>query len=208
MRISDDRYTRDRLRIDLAMRLIAHEARTSTIRLWTGLTDDRIRRLYRNYVADAAGPIVVRHRGKSPAQLSFFTRSDAVRQDAAALGTLLQLYGALPRRPVADASRVLPCAWRGELLCSAYESFRRVNMDSKITFEHATFLLVTLARGDELQLAPCPSCGSPGIADRLATQPSWCGPCGAQLAPGLAARAAQAAPFGAARDHAGVGQRF
>jgi hypothetical protein len=208
MRISDDRYSRDRLRIDLAIRLIGHEARTSTIRTWTGLTDDRIRRLYRNYVADAAGPAVVRHRGKSPAQLSFFTRSEPVRQDAAALGTLLHLYGALPRKPVSDAMRVLPVAWRGELLCSAYESFRRVNAESRITFEHATFLLLTLARGDELQLAPCPSCRSPGLVDCLATRPSWCGPCGAQLAPGLAARAAQAAAFGAPRSHAGVGQRF
>jgi hypothetical protein len=53
MRITDDRYTRDRLRLDLALRLIRHEARTRTIRSWTGLTDDRIRKLYRSYVADA-----------------------------------------------------------------------------------------------------------------------------------------------------------
>ena len=53
MRITDDRYTRDRLRLDLALRLIGHEARTRTIRSWTGLTDDRIRKLYRSYVADA-----------------------------------------------------------------------------------------------------------------------------------------------------------
>ncbi|MEZ5459774.1 MAG: hypothetical protein R3E65_10860 [Steroidobacteraceae bacterium] len=208
MRITDDRYTRDRLRIDLAMRLIGHEARTSTIRLWTGLTDDRIRRLYRHYVADGTAPAIVRHRGKSPAQLSFFTRSDAVRQDAAALGTLLQLYGALPARPVPDAARVLPCAWRGELLCSAYESFRRVNPDTRISFEHAAFLLVALARSDELQLAPCAGCGSPGLVDRLAMRPSWCSPCGAQLAPGLVARAAQAAPFATVRGHAIAGQRF
>jgi hypothetical protein len=42
MRISDDRYSRDRLRLDLALRFIHHEARTHTIRAWTGLTDDRI----------------------------------------------------------------------------------------------------------------------------------------------------------------------
>jgi hypothetical protein len=45
MRVSDDRYTRDRLRLDLAQRLIHHEARTFTIRQWTGLSDDRIRKL-------------------------------------------------------------------------------------------------------------------------------------------------------------------
>jgi hypothetical protein len=45
MRISDDRYSRDRQRYDLALRFIQHEARTRTIRTWTGLTDDRIRKI-------------------------------------------------------------------------------------------------------------------------------------------------------------------
>ncbi len=52
MRVSDDRYTRDRQRLDLALRLIRHEARTFTIRQWTGLSDDRIRKLYRSYCQD------------------------------------------------------------------------------------------------------------------------------------------------------------
>src|SRR5688572_18099605 len=55
MRISDDRYSRDRLRLDLALRFIHHEARTHTIRAWTGLTDDRIRKLYRTYLHEADG---------------------------------------------------------------------------------------------------------------------------------------------------------
>ncbi len=32
MRISDNRYSRDRFRLDLAFRFIRHEARTQTIR--------------------------------------------------------------------------------------------------------------------------------------------------------------------------------
>ena len=90
MRITEDRYSRDRLRIDLAIRLIGHEARTSTIRLWTGLTDDRIRRLYRSYIADAGGATVVRHRGKPPAMLSFFTRSDVGRSKCEAAADALR----------------------------------------------------------------------------------------------------------------------
>ena len=43
MRITDDRYTRDRLRLDLALRLVRHEARTRTIKSWTGLTDELTR---------------------------------------------------------------------------------------------------------------------------------------------------------------------
>ncbi len=199
MRISDDRYDRDRLRIDLAMRLIRHEARTSTIRCWTGLTDDRIRKLYRSYLTGGGGPPVVRHRGKSPQQLAFFTRSDALRQDAATLATLLRIYGALPRQSVRDAARVLPTVARGELLCNAYESFRSVHPHTRLGIEHAAFLLLTLARGDELQLQACPACGSPGLVDRLATRASHCSPCGAELAPGLTARAARAEPFVATR---------
>jgi hypothetical protein len=45
MRITDDPYSRERLCLDLALRLLLHEARTQTIRMWTGLTDDRIRKL-------------------------------------------------------------------------------------------------------------------------------------------------------------------
>ena len=83
MRISDDRYSRDRLRLDLALRFIHHEARTHTIRAWTGLTDDRIRKLYRTYLCEAGGTRVARHRGKSPRQAAYFTRSLRMRREAA-----------------------------------------------------------------------------------------------------------------------------
>jgi hypothetical protein len=45
MRISDDRYSRERLCLQVALRFLEHEARTQTIRAWTGLSDDRIRKL-------------------------------------------------------------------------------------------------------------------------------------------------------------------
>ena len=75
MRVSDDRYTRDRQKFDLALRLIRHEARTFTIRQWTGLSDDRIRKLYRSYVLNGDAREVTRHRGKSPRQAAFFFRN-------------------------------------------------------------------------------------------------------------------------------------
>ena len=64
MRISDDRYSRDRVRLDLALRFIRHEARTQTIRAWTGLTDDRIRKLYRSYFDRASGAALVIAEGR------------------------------------------------------------------------------------------------------------------------------------------------
>jgi len=82
MRVSDDRYTRDRERLDLALRLIHHEARTFTIRQWTGLSDDRIRKLYRSYCLDQAAQRVLRHRGKSPRQAAFFFKNDELNFQA------------------------------------------------------------------------------------------------------------------------------
>jgi hypothetical protein len=66
MRIYDDRYNRDHLRLDTALRFILHEARTHTIRQWTGLSDDRIRKLYHSYLGTGSRP--ARHRGRSPQQ--------------------------------------------------------------------------------------------------------------------------------------------
>ena len=74
MRISEDRYDRDRQRLELALRFLTHEARTQTIRAWTGLTDDRIRKLYRSHLGRAAC-YVPRHRGQSPHQSAYFMRS-------------------------------------------------------------------------------------------------------------------------------------
>jgi hypothetical protein len=51
LRITDDRYSRGRLSLDLALRFLHHEARTQTIRTWTGLTDDRIRNLCGSYMS-------------------------------------------------------------------------------------------------------------------------------------------------------------
>src|ERR1700679_331064 len=95
MRVSDDRYTRGRQRLDLALRLIHHEARTFTIRQWTGLSDDRIRKLYRSYVMSDAPSGVLRHRGKSPRQAAFFFRNPEVSFEAAQLSSLLVLHGLL-----------------------------------------------------------------------------------------------------------------
>ena len=69
MRISDDRYSRERLRMELALRFLQHEARTQTIRTWTGLSDDRIRKLYRSYMSEAALPAAASRQVAAPGDL-------------------------------------------------------------------------------------------------------------------------------------------
>jgi hypothetical protein len=177
MRISDDRYSRDRQRYDLALRFIQHEARTRTIRLWTGLTDDRIRKLYRSYVAEEQDSQLIRHRGKSPQQTSFFVRTPQMRQESAVLASVCYLLGVMPGSPVLDAPLSLPGTQRGEALCEAFETYLRLVPTARISFEHAVFFVMALARGDELRAGPCTDCTGLIVLDRYTPTARRCLAC-------------------------------
>lgn len=123
MRISDHRYSRDLFRLDLALRFIRHAARTQTIRAWTGLSDDRIRKLYRNY-AHEPGIAVSRPRGKSPQQCAFFTRSQKLKEKSSFLASLCSLLGVLPQAGTQFNQPALANLARGELLRQAFEGLR------------------------------------------------------------------------------------
>jgi hypothetical protein len=186
MRVSDDRYTRDRERLDLALRLIRHEARTFTIRQWTGLSDDRIRKLYRSYCHEGAAAVVMRHRGKSPRQAAFFFRKPEVTFHAAQLASLFLIYGL-----VGAAGGGLESRYRvgslesGTLLCQAYEAYLELHAPASISFEHAWFLLLALARRDEVGMARCEDCGGVRLRDLLARRKQSCANC-QQGSPGVA----------------------
>jgi hypothetical protein len=178
MRVSDDRYTRDRERLDLGLRLIRHEARTFTIRQWTGLSDDRIRKLYRSYCQHDAPRAVTRHRGKSPRQAAFFFRNPEVTFHAAQLASLFLIYGL-----VGVASGGLESHYRvgslesGVLLCQTYEAYLELHTPVTISFEHAWFLLLALARRDEVGVSRCDDCGGLRLRDLLARRNQTCGNC-------------------------------
>lgn len=176
MRISDDRYSRDRFRLDLALRFMRHAARTHTIRKWTGLTDDRIRKLYRAYLNETSGP-VTRHRGKSPAQACFFTRTPRVQQEAAVLASLFCLLGVVPTPFIVDPAHGLPGIARGERLCQAFEAYLMLVPCSQISFEHAVLLINELARGVELRLDDCELCGGLVVVDALMLRDVRCSRC-------------------------------
>ena len=198
MRISDDRYSRERARMELALRFLAHEARTQTIRAWTGLSDDRIRKLYRCYMSQARRHLP-RHRGKSPHQIAYFTRSLRLQEETALLASVLSLLGVLPAgtsgavsaaasgAALASAagagSASLPGVTRGVLLCQAFEAFRLLLPSAQISFEHAVFLAVALARGDQLRLGDCSDCGSLMVTERFPLRTSRCTHCTAPAQP-------------------------
>ncbi len=166
MRISDDRYSRDLFRLDLARRFIRHAARTQTIRAWTGLSDDRIRKLYRNYLHEP-GIAVSRPRGKSPQQCAFFTRSQRLKEESSFLASVCSLLGVLPQAGTQFNQKALANLARGELLCQAFEVFQQLMPAHGISFEHAVFLVTALARGDELVLSKCSECGALILSDRI-----------------------------------------
>src|ERR1700675_4940871 len=95
MRVSEDRYTRDPQRLGRALLLIRHEARTFTIRQWTGLSDDRIRKLYRSYVLNLDFRRVCRYRGQAPRQAAFFFRNAELMFQSTQLASLYVIYGLL-----------------------------------------------------------------------------------------------------------------
>jgi hypothetical protein len=192
VRISDDRYSRERARMELALRFLRHEARTQTIRAWTGLSDDRIRKLYRSYMSHAQHELP-RHRGKSPHQVAYFTRSPRLQQETAVLASVLSLLGLVPpplaatsaaSAPPAPNARAatLPGLARGELLCQAFEVFRLLLPSAQISFEHTVFLAGALARGDQLRLGGCCECGGLVVTERFPLRAARCHHCnGASL---------------------------
>jgi hypothetical protein len=178
MRVSDDRYTRDRQRLDLALRFIHHEARTFTIRQWTGLSDDRIRKLYRSYVMSQGARRVLRHRGKSPRQAAFFFRNAELNFQAAQLASLFVVYGLLCGSDLGVESRFNVGSFEsGTLLCQVYESYLELHAPACISFEHAWFLLLALSRRDELGVVRCDMCGGVRLHDLLSRRRPSCGNC-------------------------------
>ena len=104
MHISNERYFHDRQRHDLALRMIRHEARTCTIRSCTGLTDDRIRRLYKTYASHMPSAPVRRRRGKSPRQVasSSATRGRSSNRRCSRACSRRSACGAGSRAPSSD----------------------------------------------------------------------------------------------------------
>ena len=173
MRITDSRYDRDRQRLTVAYRLISHEARTQTIRQATGLSGDRIRKLYRDYFKGQPVHPVRRRRGKSPRQMSFFWRSPAHELQAAALAALLEQCRFIGR----PQALYRPNLDEVNRFCDIYETFCALCPGTVISFEHAWHLLHVLARLDEFVLARCPDCQSTWIRDTLDLLPDNCAAC-------------------------------
>lgn len=159
MHIRDERYFDERERDDLALRMIRHEARTCTIRSCTGLTEDRIRRLYRTYASHRPDLPIRRRRGKSPRQLTFFVRNTRAQLESSLLASVFTAFGLKRTQPGSVEF--------GRLFCDAYETHQQLVDTADISFEHAWFLLQLLSRHSDLHAVRCRHCDSRYLQDRL-----------------------------------------
>jgi len=174
MRISDDRYDRDLRRYNLAWRMIQHEARTTTIVLWAGLSKYRIQTLFRAY--QKAGEST-RHRGVSPFQPAYFSRSLTHECESSALAYVALQMDIIPTEIVPDAPLSLPSLARGERLLNAFELYRALIPNSKISLEHAVLLMTELAQRRILSLGHCQLCDGLMVVDRLGVRHTRCAFC-------------------------------
>lgn len=175
MRIVEDRYEGELRNFQLALRFVRYEARTHTIRMFTGLTDHRIRKLWQRY---CGGPRALpRHRGKSPQQAQYFTRSVRVRMEASLLAAVYCACGLVREEPLAKWPRAAVRLRIGTVLCDIYDYYTTLVPKPAISFEHAVFLAQCLRAGEQLAVRRCAKCHGHMVVERFPVRTRWCDHC-------------------------------
>jgi len=172
------RYAQERYCLDLAIRMIHHEARTYTIRSCTGLSEDRIRKLYKVYFKQE-GANVTRHRGKTPRHPGFFVQNPRLQLQATTLVRACMAAGLLQLSESLQASGRVPrnTPAFGQRFCDAYEAYLTLHQPPGLSFERAWNLLDGLCRGNEIGLGSCRHCRVVYLQDRLNFEDTVCPAC-------------------------------
>src|SRR5690606_3493096 len=175
MRATDHRYRGEKAKFELAIRMIGHEARTGTIRFWTGLSDDRIRKLYTSYFKYADAP-VRRRRGRSPTQVAPLIKTPLRALESGVFVNLLIANGLLTIG-AAQAPRLKGNVDLGHRFCECYETYCALVPRANLSFEWGWNLLASLRRGDELGIARCSVCSVGYVVDHHAVPRPACPAC-------------------------------
>jgi hypothetical protein len=173
MRVSEDRYTRDLRRIQLAHRLVRHEVRTYWIRAFTRFTEGRIRNLLRSYGLAADG--LRRYRGSPPRLYTKFM-TPAKHSEASALAGLAFRWHLVPEAPVRNAWRTLPSLEFGENLCEAFELSRLMIPGATLNLDRFILLIMALAER-QLMVGRCSLCRALILLDPLGAKRRVCVSC-------------------------------
>ena len=182
--VTDDRLGGYFRRYQLALRMMAHGARSQTVCAWSGLTRDQLVTQRQRWGFDPDE----RRRGPAPTALHVFFKSKRHRCDAALFASMCRIVGAIPLHTGKAAAECLPSLENGELLCEALEAFREWRPDADLEFEHAVLLAVGIVEATAVALAQCFDCHSAMLVDRQGANQTTCEHClrlrGSQLTAG------------------------
>jgi len=172
------RYTREQSRKDLAIRMIGHEVRTYLIRRCTGLSEDRIRKLYNVYFRQD-GCLVTRHRGKTPRQPEYFTRNLTAQMEATTFIRVCLAAGIIRFNEQDRITPALPAssAEYGQKFCDAYEAYMVLHSPPGLSFERAWNLIDALCRGHVVGMTNCRRCEVSFLRDTLDANDVVCPAC-------------------------------
>ena len=174
-----NRYVKERAQLEVALQMIAFEARTCTIRTCTGLSDDRIRTIYARYFTATGRDAVHRKRGKSPSQTAIYVKKPGHQCEATVLAAFFAVHGLLrcQARGTAKPCMDRRCLDFGQRICVVYSAYLAVFPSPLFSFERAWALYHALAGGVELTLTPCPECNGRFVHDALSGTAPLCPSC-------------------------------
>jgi hypothetical protein len=156
MNYTDDPFGRDLKRIEVARRMVLHQARTQTVVNFTQLTRNRLATLRRRWcVTDDS-----RRRGPPPRSLVGFLRTPCARSEAAAIVSLCIALEALPIQSSNSETGAITRLEIADRLCEVFEAFRTWMPNSTIEFEELLLLATELATGNLIKLSTCRGCKS------------------------------------------------
>ncbi len=169
----DDPFGRDLKRIEVARRMVLHQARTQTVVSYTRLTRNRLATLRRRWCV----PNALRRRGPPPRSLGAFLRTPGARSEAAAIISLCIALEALPNPAAKSESSAFPRLEMADRLCEAFEAFRTWIPGSTIEFEEMLLLANELATGNVVKLSTCRGCKSAMLIFKFGTPRGNCVHC-------------------------------
>jgi hypothetical protein len=167
MRVANERYGRDMRAFRLAAWMLANEARTNTVCLWTGLSGDRVRSLADVHVREGLHQ-AQRRRGPSPSQVTNVLANPSLRSEVAAIAGVGYVHGLIPTERVPNARTKFPNVARGELMCAVFELFRAAIPHARLSLEQFALVVVELAAAEQWGAERCSRCPSIFIVDRFA----------------------------------------
>ena len=174
---SEDACSRDLRGVQLALRMIRHEARTQTISSWTLVSPKRVRSLSARYRRQTSNTDLSRHRGPPPTKLSNLLKSPHLNLEFSAIAGICQWAGVLPNEAMPQAAKCLPGIERGERLCYTLELFQAIVPYARVTLDQLILLVTTLAERTEWQLGTCHECSAAILIDLLGSKSTLCASC-------------------------------